>query len=47
MLYDLGGRTFAVTLLTIDNDVFEVDATNGDTHLGSEDFDQHVIQHFM
>merc|ERR1712023_299314 len=45
--YDLGGGTFDVSLLTIDNGVFEVVATNGDTHLGGEDFDQRVMQHFM
>ncbi|CAK8988505.1 Luminal-binding protein 5 (BiP 5) (78 kDa glucose-regulated protein homolog 5) (GRP-78-5), partial [Durusdinium trenchii] len=44
---DLGGGTFDVSLLTIDNGVFEVVATNGDTHLGGEDFDQRVMQHFM
>lgn len=36
-----------MSLLTIDNGVFEVVATNGDTHLGGEDFDQRVMQHFM
>merc|ERR1711876_25442 len=46
-VYDLGGGTFDVSLLTIDNGVFEVVATNGDTHLGGEDFDQRVMQHFM
>jgi heat shock protein 5 len=46
LVYDLGGGTFDVSLLTIDNGVFEVLATNGDTHLGGEDFDQRVIQHF-
>ena len=46
-MYDLGGGTFDVSLLTIDNGVFEVVATNGDTHLGGEDFDQRVMQHFM
>ena len=40
LVYDLGGGTFDVTLLTIDEGVFEVLATNGDTHLGGEDFDQ-------
>jgi len=46
MVYDLGGGTFDVSLLTIDNGVFEVVATNGDTHLGGEDFDQRVMEHF-
>merc|ERR1712226_632416 len=41
------GATFDVTLLTIDNGVFEVLATNGDTHLGGEDFDQRVMQYFI
>merc|ERR1711916_160496 len=47
LVYDLGGGTFDVSLLTIDNGVFEVVATNGDTHLGGEDFDQRLIKHFM
>jgi len=47
LVYDLGGGTFDVSLLTIDNGVFEVVATNGDTHLGGEDFDQRVMQHMM
>merc|ERR1719267_402988 len=44
LVYDLGGGTFDVTVLTIDNGVFEVLATNGDTHLGGEDFDQRAMQ---
>jgi heat shock protein 5 len=44
LVYDLGGGTFDVSLLTIDNGVFEVVATNGDTHLGGEDFDQRVME---
>merc|ERR1719331_3406607 len=47
LVFDLGGGTFDVTLLTIDNGVFEVLATNGDTHLGGEDFDQRVMSYFM
>merc|ERR1711939_867463 len=47
LVYDLGGGTFDVSLLTIDNGVFEVVATSGDTHLGGEDFDQRVMQHFI
>merc|ERR1712007_328498 len=47
LVFDLGGGTFDVSLLTIDNGVFEVVSTNGDTHLGGEDFDQRVMQHFM
>ncbi|KAF0302863.1 Endoplasmic reticulum chaperone BiP [Amphibalanus amphitrite] len=47
LVFDLGGGTFDVSLLTIDNGVFEVVATNGDTHLGGEDFDQRVMEHFI
>ena len=47
MVFDLGGGTFDVSVLTIDEGVFEVIATNGDTHLGGEDFDQRVMNHFM
>merc|ERR1711981_676894 len=47
LVFDLGGGTFDVSLLTIDNGVFEVVAANGDTHLGGEDFDQRVMEHFI
>jgi len=47
LVFDLGGGTFDVSLLTIDNGVFEVVATNGDTHLGGEDFDQRTMDHFI
>jgi heat shock protein 5 len=47
LVYDLGGGTFDVSILTIDEGVFEVLATNGDTHLGGEDFDQRVMAHFI
>jgi len=47
LVFDLGGGTFDVTLLTIDNGVFEVLSTNGDTHLGGEDFDQRVMDYFI
>jgi endoplasmic reticulum chaperone BiP len=47
IVYDLGGGTFDVSLLSIDEGVFEVLATAGDTHLGGEDFDQRVISHFV
>merc|ERR1719460_2202492 len=47
LVFDLGGGTFDVTVLTIDNGVFEVLATNGDTHLGGEDFDQRVMDYFI
>ena len=46
IVYDLGGGTFDVSLLSIDEGVFEVLATAGDTHLGGEDFDQRIINHF-
>jgi len=46
LIFDLGGGTFDVSLLSIDNGVFEVKATAGDTHLGGEDFDQRLMQHF-
>jgi heat shock protein 5 len=47
IVYDLGGGTFDVSLLSIDNGIFEVLSTAGDTHLGGEDFDQRVIDHFV
>lgn len=47
MVFDLGGGTFDVSILTIDNGVFEVISTNGDTHLGGEDFDQRVMEYFI
>ncbi|KAI9915402.1 hypothetical protein PsorP6_008122 [Peronosclerospora sorghi] len=47
LVFDLGGGTFDVTLLAIDGGVFEVLATNGDTHLGGEDFDQRIMQYFI
>merc|ERR1719483_1016302 len=47
LVFDLGGGTFDVSLLTIADGVFEVVATNGDTHLGGEDFDQRVMAYFM
>ncbi|KAF9391008.1 ATPase with role in protein import into the ER [Podila verticillata] len=47
LVYDLGGGTFDVSLLSIDDGVFEVLSTSGDTHLGGEDFDQRVIEHFV
>ena len=46
LIYDLGGGTFDVTLLTIEGGVFEVKATAGDTRLGGEDFDTRLVQHF-
>ncbi|KAJ6095682.1 Heat shock protein 70 family [Penicillium sp. IBT 16267x] len=47
IVYDLGGGTFDVSLLSIDRGVFEVLATAGDTHLGGEDFDHRVMDHFV
>jgi heat shock protein 5 len=46
IVYDLGGGTFDVSLLSIDKGVFEVLSTAGDTHLGGEDFDQRIINYF-
>jgi L1 cell adhesion molecule like protein len=46
LIFDLGGGTFDVSLLTIDEGVFEVKATAGDTHLGGEDFDGRLVAHF-
>ncbi|KAL1748012.1 heat shock protein 70 family [Schizophyllum fasciatum] len=47
IVYDLGGGTFDVSLLSIDDGVFEVLATAGDTHLGGEDFDNRVIEYML
>ena len=47
LIFDLGGGTFDVSLLNIDDGIFEVRATAGDTHLGGEDFDNLLMQHFM
>ncbi|CAN6287081.1 unnamed protein product [Urochloa humidicola] len=47
LVYDLGGGTFDVSVLSIDRGVFEVLATSGDTHLGGEDFDRRVMDHFI
>merc|ERR1712187_774288 len=44
-VYDLGGGTFDISVLEIQNGVFEVKSTNGDTHLGGEDFDIHLVRH--
>lgn len=47
LIFDLGGGTFDVSLLTIDEGVFEVKATAGDTHLGGEDFDSRMVSYFV
>jgi heat shock protein 5 len=47
LIFDLGGGTFDVSLLNIENGVYEVIATSGDTHLGGEDFDQRLMQHLL
>ncbi|CDH57025.1 heat shock cognate 70 [Lichtheimia corymbifera JMRC:FSU:9682] len=47
LIFDLGGGTFDVSLLTIEDGIFEVKATAGDTHLGGEDFDNRLVNHFM
>jgi len=46
LIFDLGGGTFDVSLLTIEEGIFEVKATAGDTHLGGEDFDNRLVDHF-
>lgn len=46
-VYDLGGGTFDISILEIQNGVFEVKSTNGDTHLGGEDFDITLVRHFV
>jgi molecular chaperone DnaK len=46
-VYDLGGGTFDITLLTLNKGIFDVRATNGDTHLGGDDFDQAIISHLI
>lgn len=46
LIFDLGGGTFDVSLLTIDNGIFTVKATAGDTHLGGEDFDNRMVEYF-
>lgn len=47
LIFDLGGGTFDVSVLTIDGGIFEVKSTAGDTHLGGEDFDNRLVNHFM
>uniref|UniRef100_A0A8C9A2H7 Heat shock protein 70 n=1 Tax=Prolemur simus TaxID=1328070 RepID=A0A8C9A2H7_PROSS len=47
LIFDLGGGTFDVSILTIDDGIFEVKATAGDTHLGGEDFDNRLVNHFV
>ena len=46
-VYDLGGGTFDISILEMGDGVFEVKSTDGDTHLGGDDFDQRLITHFM
>ncbi|CAL7935487.1 unnamed protein product [Xylocopa violacea] len=47
LIFDLGGGTFDVSVLTINDGIFEVKATAGDTHLGGEDFDSRLVTHFV
>merc|ERR1719189_2847052 len=47
LIFDLGGGTFDVSILNTDNGIFEVKATAGDTHLGGEDFDNKLVDHFV
>ena len=47
LIFDLGGGTFDLLILSIDGGVFEVKATAGDTHLGGEDFNNRLVNHFV
>jgi heat shock protein 1/8 len=47
LIFDLGGGTFDVSILTMEGGIFEVKATAGDTHLGGEDFDNRLVNHFV
>ena len=47
VVFDLGGGTFDVSILELGDGVFEVKSTNGDTHLGGEDFDNRIVEHFL
>jgi len=47
LIFDLGGGTFDVSILTIEEGIFEVKSTAGDTHLGGEDFDNRLVDHFV
>merc|ERR1712110_334438 len=47
LIFDLGGGTFDVSILTIEDGIFEVKSTAGDTHLGGEDFDNRMVEHFV
>ena len=47
LIFDLGGGTFDVSILSIEDGVFEVKSTAGDTHLGGEDFDNRMVEHFV
>jgi len=47
LIFDLGGGTFDVSILTIEDGIFEVKSTAGDTHLGGEDFDNRLVNHFL
>ena len=47
LIFDLGGGTFDVSILSIEDGIFEVKSTAGDTHLGGEDFDNRMVNHFV
>jgi len=47
LIFDLGGGTFDVSILTIEDGIFQVKSTSGDTHLGGEDFDNRMVNHFV
>ncbi len=47
LIFDLGGATFDVSLLTIEEGIFEIKTTTGDTHLNGEDFDNRLVDYFL
>ena len=46
-MYDLGGGTFDISILQVDNEIVQVLATNGNTHLGGDDFDQRIMEYIL
>ena len=47
LIFDLGGGTFDISILSIEDGIFAVKSTAGDTHLGGEDFDNRMVDHFV
>ena len=47
LIFDLGGGTFDVSVLSIEDGIFEIKSTAGDTHLGGQDFDNRMVDHFI